>query len=505
MGVDLPHATSDAELARCALTSRLRSASLTLGVDTDVDPPQGADNPAREAAVLLERLVSAVHDHPTPDRIWLLLIAVSAAFPAADDVDAARRMFELSSRSDCSLWLLEEGFTLADRHGSPLSTLTVVQDRVVADVDFCARHDLQTGIQRVVREVMPRWQEDSPPHLVAWTQGFGAMRSLTATERLRVLDFARRPRGDAALQVEITPELVVPWRTTVFLPEVPTREQSERLMSLARHSGNHVVAIGYDCIPVVDADLLPVEEPAKFVHYLATLKHIRRVIGISRSAAAEFAGFASMLPTQGLTGPDVVSCELPVEVPQAAMADGGARRERASVLVVGSHDPRKNHLSVLHAAERLWREGNDFELRLIGGKGYRTEPFDRLLNSLRRAGRPIRADRSVGDDGLWAAYRDATFTVFPSLHEGYGLPVAESLACHTPVITTGYGSTAEIALGGGALTVDPRDDDMLTDAMRSLLNDPDLLHRLREEAAARPTRTWDDYSLELRKLVEEAR
>jgi glycosyltransferase involved in cell wall biosynthesis len=83
------------------------------------------------------------------------------------------------------------------------------------------------------------------------------------------------------------------------------------------------------------------------------------------------------------------------------------------------------------------------------------------------------------------------------LHEGYGLPVAESLAYGTPALTTDYGSTAEIAAEGGALTVDPRDDDALVNAMRRLLTDDDLVTELEQAAGARPIRTWDDYAREL--------
>ena len=73
----------------------------------------------------------------------------------------------------------------------------------------------------------------------------------------------------------------------------------------------------------------------------------------------------------------------------------------------------------------------------------------------------------------------------------------ESLAAGTPVITSRFGSMAELAEGGGALTVDPRDDHDLRDAMRALLTDDALHLRLREEAAARPPRTWDTYAAEL--------
>jgi len=100
----------------------------------------------------------------------------------------------------------------------------------------------------------------------------------------------------------------------------------------------------------------------------------------------------------------------------------------------------------------------------------------------------------VSDCELWGAYRSARFTVFPSLHEGYGLPVAESLAAGTPAITSDFGSMLEIAVDGGALTVDPRNLDDLTDAMRTLLTDDEALTALATEATARPARDWDEYA-----------
>jgi glycosyltransferase involved in cell wall biosynthesis len=75
--------------------------------------------------------------------------------------------------------------------------------------------------------------------------------------------------------------------------------------------------------------------------------------------------------------------------------------------------------------------------------------------------------------------------------------VAESLACGTPCLTSHYGSTREIADGGGALVVDPLDDEAIAEQMRRLLTDDALVARLRDEAARRPPRTWDDYAREL--------
>ncbi|MDQ6896986.1 MAG: glycosyltransferase, partial [Actinomycetota bacterium] len=76
----------------------------------------------------------------------------------------------------------------------------------------------------------------------------------------------------------------------------------------------------------------------------------------------------------------------------------------------------------------------------------------------------------------------------------FGLPVAESLACGTPVLTTNYGSQAEIAQGGGALTVDPRDDASVLAGLRAMLTDRFLVERLRAEAKEYPVQTWKQYA-----------
>ena len=126
--------------------------------------------------------------------------------------------------------------------------------------------------------------------------------------------------------------------------------------------------------------------------------------------------------------------------------------------------------------------------------------FERLNARGGIAGRPVEVRQcddggsGVGDNELWRLIRDASFTAFISLHEGFGLPVAESLACGTPVLTTAYGSQGEIAAGGGCLTVDPRDAEAVAVAVRRMRTDRDLVVRLRAEAVERPVETWGAYA-----------
>jgi glycosyltransferase involved in cell wall biosynthesis len=108
------------------------------------------------------------------------------------------------------------------------------------------------------------------------------------------------------------------------------------------------------------------------------------------------------------------------------------------VLAVGTLEPRKNLARAVEAARLA-----NVELRVVGAAGWGGVEV------------PGWAGR-VSDDELAALYRGARCLVFPSLYEGFGLPVLEAMACGTPVVTTRGGATEEVA-GGAAVLVDALD------------------------------------------------
>jgi glycosyltransferase involved in cell wall biosynthesis len=502
VGTDRPRPAQDRDLIAQATTQRILAAA-----DVVLGPvPDAAADDQLLASQRLDELARRLLDTHDPALAWLLLTAVAGAFPTADDVHAVRRTSELAGAREIVLEVLDRARLRASRYGTAHCTMRIVEG-VVVDLDACARSTFHNGIQRVARETVKVWggRHDVTP--VAWTDSAGITRALTPPEELRAAHWGRSQDEVEPLTARVDeflldgdglhPELVVPWRATLVLAEVPLPDRCPALAALAQLSGTSVVAIGYDAIPIVSADLRPFGEPNAFAAYLGVVKHCTRVAGISTSATVEFAGYAHALAAQGLTGPAVAEVALPSDVPPPPPGYHRVEPSRPRVLSVGRLEPHKNHAALLHAAEMLWRSGVEFDLELIGGPGWSTEAVDAQLAGLERAGRPIRRRGSVTDDELWRAIRDASFTVFVSLHEGFGLPVSESLACGTPVVTTRYGSQGEIAAGGGCLTVDPRDDDDLARAMRDLLTNPATEQRLRAEAAARPTRTWEDYASEL--------
>jgi len=112
------------------------------------------------------------------------------------------------------------------------------------------------------------------------------------------------------------------------------------------------------------------------------------------------------------------------------------------VLAVGTLEPRKN-LERLAAATREL----GLELRVVGGRGWGRVAID---------GPGVSLLGEVPDARLAALYRGALCLAYPSLYEGFGLPVLEAMACGTPVVTSAGGATEEVA-GGAAVLVDPLD------------------------------------------------
>jgi len=153
------------------------------------------------------------------------------------------------------------------------------------------------------------------------------------------------------------------------------------------------------------------------------------------------------------------------------------------VVCVGTLEPRKNLRRLLQAWDRLARD--DVELVLIGPGGWGDERD--LSTSARNVTMTGFVDLRTRD----ALYRGAVASCYPSLFEGFGLPVLESMALGCPVVTSAGTSTAELAVGGAALTVDPLDVDAIAGALADVLDDADLRARLIDAGSARAgERTW---------------
>ncbi|WP_411699841.1 glycosyltransferase family 4 protein [Conyzicola sp.] len=441
-------------------------------------------------------LVAMVAKHlanPTDDVVWLALAVLNARFPVRDDIVTLRRRLRLESPVAVISQIASARLSRLGHSAPPVRVLT---GHVVVDVHHTARTGLATGIQRVVRKTIAEWDEKHDITLVGWNT------SLTSLRLLSRLESENAMHGTAPhAHPDAVGEVLIPWKCDYILPELAIEDdRTSRIAALAEFSGNTAALIGFDCVPLTSAETIGAGMGAGFSRNLVAAAHFSKIATISEAAAAEYGGWRTMLGSAGLTGPHIQCVFLPADA--GVVSEAGVESARATLgaddlpllFCVGSHEPRKNHLAVLTAAELLWKQGREFSLAFVGGNAWGSEQFQYQLAELQRRGRPVKTVSAITDELLWGGYRAARCTVFPSLNEGFGLPVAESLAMGTPVVTSNYGSMAEIAAGGGAVLVDPRDEQDLARGLASVLFDDDVNTRLRAEASARSTRTWAHYA-----------
>jgi glycosyltransferase involved in cell wall biosynthesis len=139
------------------------------------------------------------------------------------------------------------------------------------------------------------------------------------------------------------------------------------------------------------------------------------------------------------------------------------------ILTVGTIEPRKNLLRLLQAFRRISEQSRfaDWKLVVVGRAGWK---YEEILAELQHTPSAIWAGRLSHDD-LAAAYQHASVFAFPSLYEGFGLPVVEAMSFGLPVVTSNVSSLPEVAGPAGVL-VDPLDVDALRTALERLLADP---------------------------------
>jgi glycosyltransferase involved in cell wall biosynthesis len=164
-------------------------------------------------------------------------------------------------------------------------------------------------------------------------------------------------------------------------------------------------------------------------------------------------------------------------------APDGPAAEGDYLLAVGTLEPRKNLAVAQQAADRL-----GVELRVVGARGWGDVQVDGWLGR-------------VADEELARLYRGARCLVYPSLYEGFGIPVLEAMACGTPVVTSIGGATEEVA-GGAAVLVDPHDPVVIANGIEEAAARRDELRTRGLDRAAQFT--WERVAAETWAVYEEA-
>jgi glycosyltransferase involved in cell wall biosynthesis len=172
--------------------------------------------------------------------------------------------------------------------------------------------------------------------------------------------------------------------------------------------------------------------------------------------------------------------------------------EQPFILSVGTIQPRKNYQRLIQAFAQIHSK---VLLVIAGGQGWRQEE---IFNEVQKLGLENRIHfiGFVAETDLPALYSAAELFIYPSLYEGFGLPVLEAMACGTPVIASNQSSLPEV-VGPAGLLVNPRDVTELAAAMSQLLEDLTLRRRLSQAGQIQAARfTWPTVATRLISLYE---
>lgn len=380
------------------------------------------------------------------------------------------------------------------------------------DVTSSCKSSMSTGVQRVVRSIHWALRARIPVEPLVWDDKLASYCRLSPRERAFLErtgtaafasaaepEFAANPWPWSKIQRHLTHrvrrlDLAAVWQPgdAFFAPEIFQDHRIDWCTDLPPNQSVKRVAFFHDAIVWRFPKLCPPRRHARFEEYMVALAGFDEIITNSEQSAADLREFWRL---RGLDQTPPVS-------PHALAIDeaGGPRPSHAaptarSVLCVSTLEARKNHLALLAAADRLWNEDLTFELELVGRTTrHWGERVTMEIDRLRDAGRTVRWQMHVDNNRLRRAYADCRFTVFPSLVEGFGLPILESLWHGKPCVCADRGAIAETASGGGCLLVDVARVDAITDAMRELLTSDEALAHYEREAAARTFPTWEDYA-----------
>ena len=226
----------------------------------------------------------------------------------------------------------------------------------------------------------------------------------------------------------------------------------------------------------------------------ASLQLATRIIAVSQATAADLVSLYPNLQPKI----DVI-----YEANSLHPIESSSAIRTPYMLFVGTLEPRKNLQRCLEALAKLKTMGSELpHLVVAGGRGWKVEPLHRSVTALGLE-QQVEYVGPADDAELSALYAGCDFLVFPSLYEGFGLPIVEAFSFGKPVITSNVSAMPEVA-GDAALLVDPNSVDEIANAMKRLITDRALYDTLALKTKPQAAKfSWDKAAEQTLVVIEQ--
>ncbi len=258
---------------------------------------------------------------------------------------------------------------------------------------------------------------------------------LLAGFRRGYFSLKRRVNDFLGRRVEFQPGEVL------FMPAYWHDTQPGLYMRL-RQQGLVICPLVHDILPITHPEFYESPWREQFAHWvfevLSHSDHIYYVSEATRRAVAEVnaSQFQRRLPAGTVVhhGSDLLGLPPVSSAQEGSLGDHAARQEPPFFLMVGSIEPKKNHLRVVAEFEALWRRQVQAHLVIVGSGGWKNEEIVQALRGNPYLHGPLRWLEGVSDEELQGLYRNAAGLIQASEAEGFGLPLIEALSQGTPVL-----------------------------------------------------------------------
>ena len=368
--------------------------------------------------------------------------------------------------------------------------------------------DYQTGIHRVTRAILSQLLENPPagyrvePVFRSFRQAYRYARTFTC-----------KSLGLEALDLEDAPVTVKSGDIFLGLDWDPGIDDPARAWLLHhRQRGMRTVFTIYDLLPLQRSDWFKPEMGPVFRAWLSQICQVADgFVCISRAVADELLSWLDTHQPAAAGSLEIGYFRLGSDI-EASWPSRGLSLEDQTVLdtlkgrevltMIGTIEPRKGHRQALSAMERLWAEGEDVSLVILGKQGWIVESMAQRLHSHPELGRRLFWLDQAGDEALLQLYLIASGMLMASEGEGFGLPLVEAARHGVPIIARDLPVFREIS-GEHAFYFSGTDPADLADALRTWLK----LYRRGEHPKSDklPWLTWEESTKQLLQVVQEGK